>query len=146
MRSLNLLFALFLIVPLVELWLLIQVGGVIGVGWTIFLAVATAFVGTLLVRSQGLAMLRRIQAEIARGHVPEADMFEGLMLLLAGAVLLTPGFITDALGLIFLVPMWRRAIVRFVLRYGFVHTAAQAADETKTSSRVINGSFRKEND
>ncbi len=146
MRSLNLLFALFLIVPLFELWLLIQVGGVIGVGWTIFLAVATAFVGILLVRSQGLAMLGRIQAKIARGHVPEADMFEGLMLLLAGAVLLTPGFITDALGLIFLVPMWRRAIVQLVLRYGFVHTTAQTADETKTSSRVINGSFRKEND
>ncbi len=146
MRSLYLLFALFLIVPLVELWLLIQVGGVIGVGWTIFLAVLTAFAGTLLVRSQGLAMLGRIQAEMARGHMPEADMFEGLMLLLAGAVLLTPGFITDALGMIFLVPMWRRAIVRLVLRYGFVHTTAQTVDETKTSSRVINGSFRKEND
>ena len=78
-RFMPILFLLFLAVPILEIWFLIQIGSVIGAGWTILVVVATAFAGAWLVRSQGLAIIRRIQQETAMGRVPTTDMLEGLV-------------------------------------------------------------------
>jgi len=92
------LFLLFLLVPLVEIYFLIQVGKVIGAGWTVFFVVFTAVLGAALLRVQGLSTLNRVQRSLERGRLPAVELLEGLMLLVAGALLLTPGFVTDAIG------------------------------------------------
>ncbi|MGI9310252.1 MAG: FxsA family protein [bacterium] len=107
----RLFFALFLAVPLVEIYLLIQVGGVVGAGLTIVLVVATALLGAALVRAQGFSTWARVQSQLARGEVPAMEMFEGMVLFVAGALLLTPGFFTDAIGFACLVPPLRRRLI-----------------------------------
>lgn len=105
----------FIIVPLVELWLLIVVGNQIGALATIVLVVITAIVGSQLARRQGMSVIQRIQATQARGEVPALPMVNGLALLLAGFMLLTPGLITDGCGFALLVPRLREKIARYLL-------------------------------
>jgi UPF0716 protein FxsA len=112
----RLLFVLFLIVPLVEIYFLIQVGQVIGAGWTIFLVVATAVIGALLLRLQGFQTLHRAQTSMAQGQIPATEMLEGLCLLISGALLLTPGFVTDTVGFLLLTPPVRQALIKQMLK------------------------------
>lgn len=104
------LFLLFLIVPLIEIALFIQVGGIIGLGWTLLIVVATAILGTVLVRSQGLAVLSRLRSSMEDLRDPTEPLVHGAMILFSGALLLTPGFFTDAVGFALLVPGVRTAI------------------------------------
>lgn len=120
MSPFHILFLVFLIVPIVEIYVLIQVGGIIGAIPTIFLVVFTAVLGALLLRVQGFATLRRVQESMARGEIPAIAMLEGVALIVAGALLLTPGFFTDAVGFFLLVPAMRRWIIRRVLRNAVV--------------------------
>lgn len=99
---------LFVVVPLVELALLIQVGQLIGLGPTILLVLATGFGGAALARREGLRTLASIQAELARGRVPGSALLDGAAILFGGALLLTPGVLTDFLGLSLLLPVTRR--------------------------------------
>ena len=108
-------FLAFLLVPLAEIYLLISVGGAIGAGWTIALVVFTALAGAALVRAQGFATLARARAQLARGQPPALEMLEGLLLFAAGALLLTPGFFTDAVGFALLLPPLRRGLIGRVL-------------------------------
>jgi len=110
------LFALFVIVPIVEIALFIQVGGLIGVWPTIALVFLTAVAGTTLLRAQGLSTLRRAQASLDQGQLPMREVFDGACLLVAGVLLLTPGFMTDALGLSLFLPPVRSAILGGVAR------------------------------
>ncbi|MTI62776.1 FxsA family protein [Methylophaga sp.] len=112
----RLLFVLFLIVPLVEIFFLIQVGQVIGAGWTIFLVVATAVIGAFLLRLQGFQTLRRAQNTMQRGQLPATEMLEGLCLLVSGALLLTPGFVTDTMGFLLLIPPVRQLLIAQMLK------------------------------
>jgi UPF0716 protein FxsA len=105
---------LFTIIPLVELYLLITIGGVIGVVPTIAIVVGTGVLGAWLARWQGLAVLRRIQDEMAAGRLPTDALIDGLLVLVAAAMLLTPGLLTDAAGFLLLVP-GTRAMVRRVV-------------------------------
>jgi len=105
------LFAAFILVPVIEIILLIKIGGAIGGLSTILIVISTAALGAYLVRREGLATLQAVQDEISRGRVPALQMAEGIALLFAGAVLLTPGFMTDAIGFVLLVPSIRRALV-----------------------------------
>jgi len=118
---------LFIVVPIVEIALFVQVGGAIGLWPTLAVVVLTAALGTALLRHQGLDTLRRVQDSLARDRLPVAEMFDGLCLLMAGALLLTPGFMTDALGFLLFVPPLRaaaaQAIVRYLLTHGRVHVA-----------------------
>ena len=107
---------LFLVLPLVEIYVLIQVGQVIGALPTIGLCVLTAIVGGGLLRQQGFQTLRRAQDNLARGQVPAHEMIEGIALAVGGALLLTPGFVTDAVGFLCLLPFTRRWLVRAALR------------------------------
>ncbi len=105
---------LFIVVPAVELILLIQMGQWIGVLPTVGLIVITGIVGAYLTRQQGLQIWRRLQQELQTGQMPGEALLEGAMILVAGAVLLTPGILTDALGFLLLIPPTRKLISRFV--------------------------------
>ncbi len=107
---------LFVGVPLVELYLLIEVGSVIGALQTIALCLLTAVIGGALLRYQGLQVMFRDQRSLAQGEVPAIEMFEGVALAAGGALLLTPGFATDVIGFLCLIPWTRRAAVRALLR------------------------------
>lgn len=108
------LFLAFLMVPLIEIGLFIQVGGLIGLWPTLAIVVITAIIGTSLVRSQGLRALGELQGSFSRLEDPTAPLAHGAMILLAGALLLTPGFFTDACGFALLIPGVRLAVIRQV--------------------------------
>ena len=115
MRVHHLLFLLFVTVPLAEIYLLLEVGGMIGAFPTVGLVVLTAVAGAALVRAQGFSTIRQVRRSMDAGEVPAMAIIEGIFLLVAGALLLTPGFLTDAIGFGCLVPPLRRALVmRFV--------------------------------
>ncbi|QIR13396.1 FxsA family protein [Shewanella aestuarii] len=110
------LFLLFIIVPAMELSVLIQVGDALGVWPTIGLVFFTAIVGVSLVRSQGLNTLMSVQQKLARGEVPGQEIVEGMMLAVAGVLLLIPGFVTDFIGLLLLTPITRAPIAAFMYK------------------------------
>jgi UPF0716 protein FxsA len=97
----------FLLVPIIEIYLLIQVGQVIGAGWTILLVVFTAVIGVWLLRIQGVSTLMRAQQRLQENELPAREILEGVTLVVAGALLLTPGFFTDTLGFLLLFPPTR---------------------------------------
>lgn len=105
---------LFIGIPLIEIFLFIEVGGWIGAWPTIALVILTAFIGTALLRQQGLATLARAQAEINEDRLPLGEIFNGFCLLVGGVLLLTPGFLTDALGFALLIPPMRAVLGRFL--------------------------------
>ncbi len=106
---------LFIFVPIIEIGLFIQVGGFLGLWPTIALVLVTAFVGASLVRSQGLQTLMSVQSRMQQGELPAQQIFEGVMLAVAGVLLLTPGFLTDALGMLVLLPAPRAAIAKYLM-------------------------------
>ncbi len=136
---------IFLLVPLAEIYLLLKIGSVIGAGWTIFGVVATAVLGAVLVRAQGFTTLSRIRTQLDRGELPALELLEGLFLLLAGALLLTPGFFTDAVGFACLTPPLRRALIRYALARGLIRAHGGPASGAATD-RAIDGEFRRVDD
>jgi len=150
-----LLLALFIVVPLVEIYLLVKVGSLIGPLPTIALVVFTAVLGTLLLRAQGLATLRRVQASFAAGQVPALEMMEGVVLLLCGVLLLTPGFFTDTLGFLCLITPLRRGLIMAVIKRFSVSVAPDSGPPSEQSNRsgqsesgpaTIEGEYRREDD
>lgn len=103
---------LFIFVPIIEIGLFIQVGGFLGLWPTITLVLITAFVGASLVRSQGIQTLMSVQGRLQQGEMPAQQILEGVMLAVAGVLLLTPGFMTDALGMLVLLPAPRAMIAK----------------------------------
>ena len=101
---------LFLVVPFVELFVLIQVGQAIGALPTIGLLVVVSIVGAWLVKREGLGVVRRAQEQVNRGHVPGKELVDGVLILFAGALMLTPGFFTDVFGIALLIPPVRAAL------------------------------------
>ena len=119
----KLLFILFITVPLAELYVLIQVGGVIGILPTIALCILTAALGAGLLRLQGLQTLERVRQKLEQGELPAIELIAGAILLLSGMLLLTPGFITDCLGFLCLIPRLRLALAGAILKYHMQHGA-----------------------
>jgi UPF0716 protein FxsA len=111
-----LLVALFIAVPIAELAVIIQVGQTIGVWWTIGILVADSVLGSLLMRSQGRAVWRRFNAALQTGRAPAREVADGVLVIFGGALLLTPGFLTDIFGLLLLLPPTRAVIRRVFLR------------------------------
>lgn len=148
MTAFRILLLIFLLVPLVEIYVLIEVGEVIGTITTVFLVVFTAVLGAQLIRFQGLTTFRRVQASVARGEVPAIEMFEGVILLVSGALLLTPGFVTDAFGFLCLIPPIRRWFILSVLKRHFVVSSSSAPHEPEHDHgpRTLEGEFRREDD
>lgn len=146
---------LFIVIPLVELYLIIEVGSVIGALWTIFLVVLTAVVGVTLLRVQGFSTLNRARQNMEMGTLPAMEMMEGIVLAVGGALLITPGFLTDTLGFMCLIPVTRRAFIRYVMRrsiihgQGFYHHTRTHYDPDNTGSgqnqgRTIEGEFHRD--
>jgi UPF0716 protein FxsA len=113
-----LLVALFIVVPIVELYVIIQVGQAIGVVPTLLILFADAILGSLLLRHQGRGAWRRFNEALGQGRLPGREVADGAMILVGGTLLLTPGFVTDLVGLLFLIPP-TRAMVRRLLRSFF---------------------------
>ena len=108
------LFLLFTCIPLVELYLLLQIGSVIGAVNTILLVIITGVLGAYLAQQEGLRTLERIRALMARGEMPGEPLIDALLILVAGFVLITPGILTDLLGFLMLIPATRAPIRRWV--------------------------------
>lgn len=108
----RILFLILFVVPLIELYFLIQVGNVIGALPTVLLTIVTAVVGVMLMRSQGLATMQNAQQEMATGNSPQGSMMEGVFIFLGGVFLFFPGLISDSIGLLFLVPFIRRFLIK----------------------------------
>lgn len=124
MFSFRFLFLLFILVPFVEIYLLIEIGSEIGAVSTIALVVLTAVIGAWLVRRQGVEALTRVQHNLDQGVLPAMELLEGLFLLVAGALLLTPGFFTDAIGFACLTPPLRRMMITWLARRRAAQVAA----------------------
>lgn len=107
-----LLFLIFVAIPIIEIALFIQIGGLIGFWPTIATVILTAFFGTMLLRSQGLSTLMNLQASVGQGQNPMDHIAHGALILIAGVVLLTPGFFTDAVGFCLLIPPIRAALIK----------------------------------
>ena len=99
---------LFMLIPIVEMWILIEVGGWIGALPTIGLVVLTAMIGLSLLKQQGLSTLLRARRKMDEGAIPASELVSGVMIAVGGALLLTPGFVTDALGFALLIPQTRQ--------------------------------------
>ena len=113
---LPLLLLVFILVPIAEIAVIIQVGEAIGVWWTIALLIADSVLGSMLMRSQGRAAWRRFNAAVAEGRPPAREVLDGVLVIFGGALLLTPGFLTDVVGVLFLLPPTRAVLRRLLVR------------------------------
>lgn len=143
------LFVLFVILPILEIWVLIRVGGFIGAVPTIALVVLTAAIGAALLRQQGLATVSQAQLKMQQGNIPLEEIVAGIFLAVGGALLLTPGFITDVIGFSCLIPGLRKVLLGWVMKHLIANGSVQFR-HTHTSSQksapgsTIEGEFRRE--
>lgn len=116
----NKLLIFFIVLPLVELCLVLLLGQYIGIPWTIVFIVGTGILGTWLARTQGLSTYRRIQQELSQGRMPTAALIDGALILLAGLLLITPGVLTDLVGILLMIPptrvLFRRQLIAWFQR------------------------------
>ncbi len=138
-----------LLIPIIEIAVLIQVGSAIGVLWTVLLILLTAVIGTALLRAQGLSVLLRGQSLMASGQLPAREIAEGVGLAVGGALLLTPGFVTDAIGFCLLIPVTRgwllnRVLSQVQLRPGAGPAQQPGTGPTVDGSHTIEGEFRRD--
>ncbi|MCO1334196.1 FxsA family protein [Microbulbifer sp. OS29] len=134
---------LFIALPVLEMWVLITVGREIGALPTIGLVILTAVVGLALLRRQGISTLMRAQEKMRSGNIPAKEMVEGIFLAVGGALLLTPGFITDFFGFICLIPGLRNLLLGFLLRHiTVIHPESFSQPRPdKKDSDIIEGEY-----
>ena len=106
----------FTIIPIIEIYLLIEIGSIFGVLTAITLVILTGFLGAFMARMQGLQTLFRIQESLREGRMPSSDLLDALLIVIAGVVLLTPGFLTDSAGFLLLIPTTRNSITSWLQR------------------------------
>jgi UPF0716 protein FxsA len=145
---------LFFIIPLIEIYLLIRVGEEIGVGMTILVVIITATIGVSLLRQQGLKTLLRANQRMQMGEMPAREMFDGFMLAAAAIMLITPGFFTDTIGFLLLIPAVRLVLMRYLIANSVVTTQSYSAHYTAGSDphkvdeqhgkHTIDGDFKRE--
>ena len=135
-------------VPIAEIAVFIEVGEKIGLVATLVIVVATAIMGTALLRQQGFSVLARAQNSLSQNRFPMNELFDGLCLLFAGALLLTPGFVTDTIGFLLFVPPFRALIGSWVskamLAHGHIHmeqTVYPGSQYSEKDGTVIDGEF-----
>lgn len=134
MRRFPVFSVLFLVIPFIELWLLIKVGSAIGALATLLLLILSGFLGMYLLRHQGLATLAKFQRDMQAGQRPAKSLLEGMMMLLGGLLFIIPGFFTDIIGLILLLPPTRYLLVKLLLKNGVVSVAGYQHTQTSRSS------------
>ena len=145
------LFPIFVVVTLAEIYVLVSVGQAIGGLSTVLLVIITAFIGSSLLRQQGWSTMAKAQQSMAEGRTPAIEMLEGVVILVSGILLLTPGFLTDALGLLGLMPWSRRYFINHFLEKNaervfkprssvFIHKSGAAESKSK-KKETIEGEF-----
>lgn len=144
MKIFQILFLIVLIIPFAEIYLLLQVGSIIGAFPTIFIVAFTAAVGAWLLKQQGFVTFRRFQENLAQGIVPAYEMIEGPIILLGGLLLLTPGFITDILGFFCLIPPLRKKIAQYVIENHLIQSGWPFQKQSTPDKTVLEGEFKKE--
>ncbi|MDE0211296.1 MAG: FxsA family protein [Boseongicola sp.] len=140
------LFLLFLMVPLCEIALFIQIGGAIGLGLTLVVVILTAVLGATLVRSQGLLVLTELRGSLHDLKDPTEPLAHGAMILFSGALLLTPGFLTDSIGLALMVPAVRRSAFRLLRDRIVVQGFAYDSSVRPPEADVVDGEFEELSD
>lgn len=138
----RLFFLLFLTVPLLELYLLIQVGSYFGAAATIGLCLFTAALGAAILRQQGLETLARVRLKLQQGEMPASDVIGGLILLFAGILLLTPGLFTDIIGFICLLPKFRNYVANGML----TNILQRQSQQNREGNIIVEGEFWEENE
>ena len=140
---------ILIIVPIIEIALFIQIGGAIGLGWTLLVILATAMLGARAIRRQGIDALARAQAQMATGKPPMGEIVHGVLILMAGILLLTPGFMTDALGFLLLFPTTRLFVLE--LAAGFIlpklfsgFSVRRGSTQKPAEAKIIDGDYRVE--
>jgi len=112
----SVLFVLFILVPIVELFLIIKVGAFLGISSTLAILILDSFIGAWLVKRQGLSLIRRAKVRMSAGEMPGDELVTGLAVLVAGVLMLTPGFLTDAIGMALLISPIRSVVIKFLKR------------------------------
>ena len=146
MNPMHWLFIFFLLVPPLEIYLFITVGSWIGPATTVLMVVVTAILGVYLLRLQGFSTLQRVRAALDRSQLPAAEMLEGVVLLVAGVLLVTPGFFTDSLGFLALIPGLRGVAVTWFMDRNVSLGRREDANPSVQNSQTIEGEFRREDD
>ena len=145
-------FPIFVVVTLAEIYVLVSVGDAIGAWSTILLVIITALIGSTLLKQQGWSIMAKAQQSIAEGRTPALEMLEGVVILVSGVLLLTPGFITDGLGLLGLMPWSRRYFINHFLEKNaervfsqrnsvFIHKTSNQETKTANKDEPIEGEF-----
>ena len=145
-------FPIFVFVTLAEIYVLVSVGDAIGAWSTILLVIITALIGSTLLKQQGWSIMAKAQQSIAEGRTPALEMLEGVVILVSGVLLLTPGFITDGLGLLGLMPWSRRYFINHFLEKNaervfsqrnsvFINRTKSSESKTANKDEPIEGEF-----
>ena len=133
--------AAVVILPIAEIAIFVEIGSRWGLWPTIGAVFATAVVGSILVRRQGMAIFRQVQNEVRAGHLPAIQIFDSLSLLITGALLLAPGFITDAAGCLFLIPLIRHFFINSIDSFIQVRISAISSAVSQPREQTIEGEF-----
>ena len=139
-------FLFFIVVPLIEVMLFITIGKYIGLWNTIIIIIITGIIGAVLVKSQGITILNKALEEIKSNKIPIFSIFEGIAILIAGAFLLTPGFLTDTLGCILLIPKTRNLIISYIAthlkkRTVYKEKSTYYPDEADKKNKIFEGDY-----
>ncbi len=136
---------IFILIPIIEIGLFIQVGGFIGMWKTIAIVIITAIIGTTLLRRQGISTMARLQSSLQTGENPVDPIAHGALILVSGVLLLTPGFFTDGIGFTLLVPQIRAALIKWgaarVLGGGFVVMNTGPQQQPNSDNTVLDGDY-----
>jgi UPF0716 protein FxsA len=144
MKGFQIIFLLVLLIPFMEIYLLLTVGGIIGALPTIFMVVFTAVLGAWLLRQQGFSTWQRLQASLAKGQIPAYEIIEGPIILVGGALLLTPGFITDTMGFICLIPQFRKKIAKYLIENHLVQAGGVFNPGKAAANDALEGEYKRE--
>ena len=137
------LFFVFVVVPIIEIALFIQLGGLLGFWATMGIVVLTAMAGSILIRSQGFQAMQRLQASMSGGDDPVDSLVHGFFILVAGIVLVTPGFFTDAVGLSLLIPQVRQFLITYFSKHmsGYFHVVQTRQHPHQAQPDVVEGEY-----
>lgn len=141
MKIAQLVLLALLALPILEIYLLIQIGGLLGFLPTLLLLFAAAGVGTYLLQTQGWTSWNRMQQSLARGELPATELVNGAIIMAGGALLLLPGFLSDLVGLLCLAPFSRRLIATWLVQSRLQHSASAGAEP---AAQIIEGEFKRE--
>ena len=144
-------FLFFIVIPLIEVMLFITIGKYIGLWNTIIIIIITGIIGAILVKSQGITILNKALEEIKSNKIPIFSIFEGIAILIAGAFLLTPGFLTDTLGCILLIPKTRNLIISYITthlkkRTVYKEKSTYYPDEEDKKNKIFEGNYEEIDD